>query len=124
VRPRRKLLLWSCALLALLSGIAAAQDSKQEAKKEARLRSVLGVVTDKSDKPVANAIVFLKNLRTNVVISHFSDAQGNYRFTGLDPNADYELRAEVGGEKSASRTISSLDSRKEMNLNLKIDRKR
>jgi len=124
VRPRRKLLLWSCALLALLSGIAAAQDSKQEAKKEARLRSVLGVVTDKSDKPVANAIVFLKNLRTNVVISHFSDAQGNYRFTGLDPNADYELRAEDGGEKSASRTISSLDSRKEMNLNLKIDRKR
>ena len=124
MRPRRKLLLWSCALLALLSGIAAAQDPKQEAKKEARLRSVLGVVTDKSDKPVANAIVFLKNLRTNVVISHFSDAQGNYRFTGLDPNADYELRAEVGGEKSASRTISSLDSRKEMNLNLKIDRKR
>jgi len=124
VRPRRKLLLWSCALLALLSGIAAAQDSKQEAKKEARLRSVLGVVTDKSDKPVVNAIVFLKNLRTNVVISHFSDAQGNYRFTGLDPNADYELRAEDGGEKSASRTISSLDSRKEMNLNLKIDRKR
>ena len=124
MRPRRKLLLWSCALLALLSGIAAAQDSKQEAKKEARLRSVLGVVTDKSDKPVVNAIVFLKNLRTNVVISHFSDAQGNYRFTGLDPNADYELRAEVGGEKSASRTISSLDSRKEMNLNLKIDRKR
>lgn len=124
MRPRRKLLLWSCALLPLLSGSAAAQDSKQEAKKEARLRSVLGVVTDKSDKPVANAIVFLKNLRTNVVISHFSDAQGNYRFTGLDPNADYELRAEVGGEKSASRTISSLDSRKEMNLNLKIDRKR
>ena len=124
MRPRRKLLLWSCALLALLSGIAAAQDSKQEAKKEARLRSVLGVVTDKSDKPVVNAIVFLKNLRTNVVISHFSDAQGNYRFTGLDPNADYELRAEDGGEKSAARTISSLDSRKEMNLNLKIDRKR
>ena len=124
MRPRRKLLLWSCALLALLSGIAAAQDPKQEAKKEARLRSVLGVVTDKSDKPVVNAIVFLKNLRTNVVISHFSDAQGNYRFTGLDPNADYELRAEDGGEKSASRTISSLDSRKEMNLNLKIDRKR
>jgi len=121
VRPRRKLLLWSCALLPLLSGIGAAQDSKQEAKKEARLRSV---VTDKSDKPVVNAIVFLKNLRTNVVISHFSDAQGNYRFTGLDPNADYELRAEDGGEKSASRTISSLDSRKEMNLNLKIDRKR
>jgi hypothetical protein len=111
-------------LLALLSGIGAAQDSKQDAKKESRLRSVLGMVTDKSDKPVANAIVFLKNLRTNLVISHFSDAQGNYRFSGLDPNADYELRAEFGEERSASRTISSLDSRREMSLNLKIDRKR
>lgn len=124
MRPRRKLLVWNCALLALFSAIGAAQDSKQDAKKESRLRSVLGVVTDKSDKPVANAIVFLKNLRTNLVISHFSDAQGNYRFSGLDPNADYELRAEFGEERSASRTISSLDSRREMSLNLKIDRKR
>ena len=124
MRPRRKLLLWSCALLGLLPGLGAAQDSKQDAKKESRLRSVLGMVTDKSDKPVANAIVFLKNLRTNLVISHFSDAQGNYRFSGLDPNADYELRAEFGGERSAARTISSLDSRREMSLNLRIDRKR
>ena len=124
MRPRRKLLLCSCALLALLPGIGAAQDAKQDAKRETRLRSVLGVVTDRSDKPVANAIVFLKNLRTNSVISHFSDAQGNYRFSGLDPNAGYELRAEFGGERSASRTISSLDSRREMSLNLKIDRKR
>ena len=119
MKPRRKSL-WICALVVLLSGTGAAQD----AKKEARLRSVLGVVSDKSDKPVVNAIVFLKNLRTNVVISHFSDAQGNYRFSGLDPNADYELRAEFDGEKSASRTISSLDSRKEMNLNLRVDRKK
>jgi hypothetical protein len=119
MKPRRKCL-WMWALVLLLGGTAAAQD----AKKEARLRSVLGVVSDKSDKPVVNAIVFLKNLRTNTVISHFSDAQGNYRFSGLDPNADYELRAEFDGEKSPSRTISSLDSRKEMNLNLKIDRKK
>jgi hypothetical protein len=123
MKPRRKCL-WMWALVLLLGGTAAAQDAKQDAKKEARLRSVLGVVSDKSDKPVVNAIVFLKNLRTNTVISHFSDAQGNYRFSGLDPNADYELRAEFDGEKSPSRTISSLDSRKEMNLNLKIDRKK
>ena len=123
MKPRRRSL-WICALVVLLSATGAAQDAKQDAKKEARLRSVLGVVSDKSDKPVVNAIVFLKNLRTNAVISHFCDAQGNYRFSGLDPNADYELRAEFGGERSASRTISSLDSRKEMSLNLKIDRKK
>jgi len=106
--------------VALLGATGAAQDGK----KEVRLRTVLGLVADKSDKPVVNAIVFLKNLRTNAVISHFSDAQGNYRFSGLDPNADYELSAELDGEKSASRTISSFDSRKEITLNLKIDRKK
>jgi len=119
VRPCRKLL-WICAAVALLGATGAAQDGK----KEVRLRTVLGLVADKSDKPVVNAIVFLKNLRTNAVISHFSDAQGNYRFSGLDPNADYELSAELDGEKSASRTISSFDSRKEITLNLKIDRKK
>jgi len=119
MRLGRKIL-WICAVLALLCGMAGAQD----AKKENRLRTARGVVTDKSEKPIANAIVFLKNLRTNAVISHFSDEQGNYRFSGLDPNADYELHAEFDGEKSPSRTISSLDSRKEMNLSLKIDRKK
>jgi hypothetical protein len=119
MRLERKIF-WICAVLALLCAMAGAQD----AKKENRLRTVRGIITDKSEKPITNAIVFLKNLRTNTVISHFSDEQGNYRFSGLDPNADYELHAEFDGEKSASRTISSLDSRKEMNLNLKIDRKK
>ena len=51
----------------------------------------------RTEKPIQNAVVFLKNLRTNIVISHFSDDQGNYRFTGLDPNVDYEVYAEFDG---------------------------
>ncbi len=104
----------------LLAGVASAQDSK----KETQLRTVTGLVTDKSDDPVSGAIVFLKNLRTNAVTSRFSDNQGNYKFSGLDPNADYEVHAELDGSKSAVKTMSTLDSRKEMILNLKIDRKK
>ena len=111
---------WICAALLLLAGIAAAQGSK----KEAQLRTVRGIVNDKSEKPIQNAVVFLRNLRTNAVISHFSDPEGAYRFSGLDPNADYEIHAEADGEKSASRTVTSLDSRKEITVNLKIDRKK
>lgn len=96
----------------------------QSSKKEPQLRSVQGLVSDKDDQPLQNAVVFLKNLRTNVVLSHYSDAQGNYRFTGLDPNVDYEIYAESGDQKSLSRTITALDSRKELTLNLKVDRKR
>jgi len=68
-------------------------------------------------------VVFLKNLRTNSVRSSYTDDTGNYRFSGLDPNADYELHAEKEGAKSPTRTVSSFDSRKDIVLNLKIDRK-
>lgn len=107
-------------VVAVASGVAVAQESK----KEGQLRTVRGLVTDKTDKPIQNAVVFLKNSRTNVVISHFTEADGNYRFSGLDPNADYEVYAEYGGQKSNTRTVSSLESRKDITLNLKVDKKK
>jgi len=119
MKLRRSIPLLAAGLI-LLVGVAAAQNSK----KESQLRSVRGIVTDKSEKPIQNSVVFLKNLRTNMVLSHFTDEQGSYRFTGLDPNADYEIYAEAGEQKSAPRTVTSLDSRKEITLNLKIDRKK
>jgi len=44
-------------------------------------------------------------------------------FSGLDPNADYEVHAEFE-EQIAVRNVSALDNRKEMVINLKIDRKK
>ncbi len=106
-------------VLACLAVCGAAQDSK----KEPQLRTVRGVVMDKSDTPISAGIVFLKNMRTNAIRSYISDSAGNYRFSGLDPNADYELHAEKDGVKSQTRTVSSFDSRKDMVLNLKLDKK-
>lgn len=111
---------WLVMLMLFVTGAAQAQQSK----KDSQLRSVRGVVSDKAEKPIQNGTVFLKNLRTNTVLSHFTDDQGNYRFTGLDPNADYEIYAEFEGQKSPARTVSPLDSRKEITLNLKVDRKK
>jgi hypothetical protein len=112
------------SLLLVLFFIVNAAAFAQGSKKETQLRSVRGVVADKDEKPIPNAVVFLKNLRTNTVISHFSDDEGNYRFTGLDTNVDYEVFAEFDGQKSATRTVSALDSRREITLNLKVDRKK
>jgi hypothetical protein len=117
-RMRRTWLVAMCLLM--VAAMAAGQGSK----KESQLRSVRGVVTDKAEKPIPNSVVFLKNSRTNVVLSHFADEEGTYRFTGLDPNADYEVHAEFEGQTSTSRTLTSLDSRKEITVNLKIDRKK
>jgi len=111
---------WLGMALLVLAGPVLAQGSK----KETHLRTVQGVVTDKSEKPIENGTVFLKNLRTNMVLSHFTDEQGNYKFAGLDPNVEYEIHAEFENQKSLARTVSSLDSRKEITMNLKIDRKK
>jgi hypothetical protein len=107
-------------LLAFFAMSSVAQDNKHETQ----LRTVRGVVTDKSETPIPMSVVFLKNTRTNAVRSYIADENGNYRFSGLDPNADYEIHAEKDGAKSQTRTISSFDSRKDIVINLKIDKKK
>jgi len=120
MRIRRFLIQFVALQLALAAAVAgAAQD-----KKEAQLRTVHGVVEDKSENPVSGSVVFLKNMRTNAVRSNYTDDTGSYRFSGLDPNADYEIHAEKEGAKSQTRTISSFDSRKDIVLNLKMDKKK
>jgi hypothetical protein len=108
------------AAFALFAAFAGAQDKKHEAQ----LRTVRGIVMDKSENPISGSVVFLKNTRTNSVRSNYTDDTGSYRFSGLDPNTDYEVHAEKEGAKSPTRTISSFDSRKEIDLNLKIDKKK
>ena len=110
--------------LAISLSIATISVSAQDSKREAQLRTVHGVVLDKSENLVSESVVFLKNTRTNVVRSSYTDNTGKYRFSGLDPNADYEIYAEKEGAKSATRTVSSFDGRKDISLNLKIEKKK
>jgi len=106
-------------LLSLFAALAVAQN-----KHETQLRTAHGLVTDKSETPIPTAVVFLRNTRTNAVKSYIADEAGNYRFSGLDPNVDYEIHAEKDGAKSPTRQVSSFDSRKDIVLNLKIDNKK
>jgi hypothetical protein len=118
--PRLRLLLVTLALSVCICAARA-----QDAKHEAQLRTVRGVVADKSsENPVPSAVVFLRNTRTNAVRSYIADEEGNYRFSGLDPNVDYEIHAEKDGAKSATRTVSSFDNKKDIVVNLKIEKKK
>jgi hypothetical protein len=120
--PRTVLVLAGLFALAIFfAGANAAQEKKE---KETQLRTVRGTVMDKSENPIPDSTVFLKNLRTNTVRSSFADKDGGFRFSGLDPNADYEVHAEFEGAKSQVRSVTSLDSRKEIIINLKIDKKK
>ena len=118
--PRLRLLPLTLALCVFASAAAA-----QDAKHEAQLRTVHGVVADKSSEdPVPSAVVFLRNTRTNAVRSYIANEEGDYRFSGLDPNVDYEIHAEKDGAKSATRTVSSFDNKKDIVVNLKIEKKK
>ena len=117
---RLRLVAATVVLLFFLTGAAFAQTSKHDSQ----LKTVRGVVTDKSDNPIPAGVVFLKNVRSNQVRSYIADDQGSYRFSGLDPNADYELHAEKDGAKSQTRNVSSFDSRLDIVLNLKLEKKK
>jgi hypothetical protein len=92
--------------------------------RESELRTVRGTVVDKDEAPADSAVVYLKNLRTQDIITHISDSDGQFRFSGLDLNVDYDVHAEREGWSSASRSISNFDTRKEFVVTLKLDRKK
>ena len=84
-------------------------------------RVVLGKVTNKGDVPLQGAVVYLKDDKTLGVKSFIATDQGTYRFGQLSQNTDYEVWAESGGKKSATKLVSSFDSKNEFTINLKID---
>lgn len=93
-------------------------------QKDAEVRTVHGGVLDKSENIVNGGIVYLQNKKTMVIRTYISDDQGQYTFSGLDPNVDYDIHAELNGLTSITRTISSFDSRKDIVVTLKLDRKK
>ena len=106
--------------LAFLAGTAAiAQD-----KGEPQLRTVHGIAVDANENPVASAVVYLVNVKTQSVKTYISDDGGNYRFSGLDTNVDYELHAEHDDLASATRTVSSFSSSRDIEVILKISHKK
>ena len=110
------------ALVALAATVLFAQDKPKG--KESELRTVRGTVVDKEESPVDTAVVYLKNLHTQGIITHLSDSDGTFRYSGLDLNVDYEIHAEREGWTSPTRSISNFDTRKEFVLTLKLDRKK
>ena len=83
-------------------------------------RVVLGSVVDAASAPVAGATVFLRDLKTKTIRSYTSTADGRFRFTQVNMAEDHELWAEKDGRKSATKTVSSWDARKEFETELKL----
>ena len=84
-------------------------------------RIVHGKVEDKNGAGIKGAVVYLKDNRTSAVKSAIAEDDGAYRFVQLSLNTDYELWAQSDSKKSATKSISSFDSKNDITITLKID---
>ena len=118
----KRLILIAATLITLLGASSALAQKKD--KEDANTRSVQGAVTDSSENLVNGAVVQLKDSKTLQVRSFITKENGTYHFHGLNPNIDYELKAEYQGATSSSKSLSSFDTRKAAVLNLKLEAKK
>ena len=107
----------ACAALAAAPAALAQRGASGES------RTLTGHVVNAQNEPLQKAIVYLKNTKSLAIKTYISEADGSYRFPGLAPNVDYEVYAEHGGSRSDSKTLSGFDSRKQVNITLKVKAK-
>jgi hypothetical protein len=107
-------------LLLLVLGLALAFVVSPQEKSQ--LRTIRGSVVDKNESPAPSSVVYLLNTKTQAVKTYIADENGGYHFSGLDPNADYEIHAEKANAVSPNRTISNFDSRRDIELTLKLSK--
>ncbi len=122
--------IWLQVVAVLFVGLLAAMparaqdESKEQKRAESQLKVLHGSVIDKSENPVPSGVVYLKNVKSQAVKTYIADESGNYRFSGLDPNVDYEIHAEHDDMTSSIRTVSSFDSRRDIEVTLKLSKKK
>lgn len=100
--------------------LAAAEPAVAFKDPQDRTRTLTGRVLDRQDQPLEKAVVYLKNTKSLVVKTYITDPDGSYRFPALSPNVDYEVYAEHNGARSDTKTLSSFDTRKVVNITLRV----
>ena len=118
----RLVLTLTAIALILSTGLIAQKKTREERREEANSRAVTGTVTTADDKLVSGAVVQLKDMRTLQVRSFITLDDGQYHFSGLRIDIDYELTAK-SGEMTATKKLSLFDNRKQAVLNFKLEKK-
>ena len=126
MRPERRKKLAGVAFALVIAGMVPAGllgvllDPPLAAAQNIGQRVVSGTVFDASSNTVSGATVFLKDLKTKTIRSFDSDPKGRFRFTQVDMAEDHELWAEKAGHKSAVKTVSQWDARKDYETELRM----
>jgi hypothetical protein len=109
----------------ILSGVLAATwllyaPALTAKEKAPTTKTVSGVVMDKAEKAIGGAEVTLKDRQTGKTMAIYTEADGQYRFSDLDPHHDYEIQASFKGVASETRQVSSINTRMKLVINLTI----
>jgi hypothetical protein len=83
-------------------------------------RVVIGAVVDANSAPVIGATVFLKDLKSKAIRTYTTTEKGRFRFASVNMAEEHELWAAKDGKKTVVKTISSWDTRKEFEVELKM----
>ena len=119
-RNRARFAAWVVFAALTVGVIPAAQNLSIAYAQNLGQRNVAGLVVDADAAPVQGAVVFLRNIKTKAIRSYTSSPNGRFRFAQVSASDDYDLWAEKGGKKSAIKTVSSWDARKDFETELKI----
>jgi hypothetical protein len=126
VKLSRAGLLAGAVFVALAMGLIPANPRSEAIGAQAALaqnlgqRVVEGKVLDSSSAAVSGATIFLKNLKSKSIRSYTSENDGRFRFTQVNMADDYDLWAEKGSQKSATKTVSSWDTRTDVQYDLRL----
>lgn len=111
------------AFIALVGGLVPSVPNLATPMAEAQnfgQRAVTGSVVNDASTLLTGATVFLRNQKNKSIRSYTTAADGRFRFAQVDMSQDFDLWAEKDNKKSAIKTVSSWDSRKALETELKI----
>ena len=95
-------------------------ENKEKPKKDSPYRTIQGIVRDQSDKPLAGAIVQLKDTKTSKILDFATKDDGRFAFRDLSMEINYELLAKRGNLATPVRKVSIYDTRKDVTINFTI----
>jgi hypothetical protein len=104
------------------TGVVSRAPGKDTNKDEANQRTIEGLVSDDAKNPVVGAVVQLKDTKTLQIRAFITQLDGMFHFSGLRLDTDYELTAKFSDKSSATKRVSSFESRKTVVVNLPLDK--
>ncbi len=84
-------------------------------------REVDGIVRDQHGRPLAGAVVRMKNLSTGQVWSNLTRSDGSYRFQKVNFDQSFRLQADYRNNPGNVRHLSEYDWRPSAVINLRVD---